>query len=52
MRIGLLGSSFDTGNMGVDALGESTVKCILYRWPNAQITLLDSGNDPGKGHTQ
>jgi len=43
MRIGLLGASFDTGNMGVNALAESAIKCILHRWPDAQITLLDSG---------
>lgn len=43
MRIGLLGASFDTGNLGVSALAESTVKCITNRWPDAEITLLDSG---------
>ena len=42
-RIGLLGASFDTGNMGVSALAESAIKCILYRWPDADITLLDGG---------
>lgn len=41
--IGLLGASFDTGNMGVSALAESAIKCILHRWPDAEITLLDSG---------
>jgi len=43
VRIGLLGAAFDTGNMGVSALAESATKCILYRWPEAEITLLDSG---------
>ena len=43
IRIGLLGASFDTGNMGVSALAESSIKCILNRWPNAEVTLLDSG---------
>jgi len=42
MRIGLLGASFDTGNMGVSALAESTIKCILHRWPDAEVALLDS----------
>jgi colanic acid/amylovoran biosynthesis protein len=43
VRIGLLGAAFDTGNMGVSALAESAVKCILHRWPDAEITLLGSG---------
>jgi polysaccharide pyruvyl transferase WcaK-like protein len=41
--IGLLGAAFDTGNMGVSALAESAIKCILHRWPDAEVTLLDSG---------
>lgn len=44
MRIGLLGANFDTGNMGVSALAESAIKCILHRWPDAEVTLLDSGH--------
>jgi polysaccharide pyruvyl transferase WcaK-like protein len=44
MKIGLLGISFDTGNMGVSALAESSIKVILNRWPNAEVTLLDSGS--------
>ncbi len=43
MKIGLLGASFDTGNLGVNALAESSIKCILHCWPDAQIILLDSG---------
>ncbi len=39
----LLGASFDTGNLGVSTLAESSIKCILKRWPDAQITLLASG---------
>jgi polysaccharide pyruvyl transferase WcaK-like protein len=46
--IGLLGAALDTGNMGVSALAESAIKCILHRWPNAEITLLDSGYLPGE----
>jgi len=48
IRIGLLGASFDTGNLGVSALAESTIKCILYRWPNAQIVLIASSREAGK----
>jgi colanic acid/amylovoran biosynthesis protein len=42
VSIGLLGASFDTGNMGVSALAESVVKCILCKWPQAEIIMLDS----------
>jgi len=27
-KIWLLGASFDTSNMGINALGESSIKCI------------------------
>jgi len=46
MKICLLGASFDTGNMGVNALAESTIKIILNRWPEAEIVLLGSGLTP------
>ena len=46
MNICLLGASFDTGNMGVSALAESSIKVILNRWPDAEIILLGSGEDP------
>ena len=48
MRIGLLGATFDTGNMGVSALAESSIKIILYRWPDCNITLLGMGREPGQ----
>jgi polysaccharide pyruvyl transferase WcaK-like protein len=43
VRVGLLGASFDTGNLGVNALAESSIKCILHRWPDATVHLLASG---------
>lgn len=46
MKICLLGASFDTGNMGVNALAESSIKIILNRWPEAEIVLLGSGLTP------
>jgi colanic acid/amylovoran biosynthesis protein len=49
-RIGLLGASFDTGNMGVSALAESSIKIIINRWPDAEITLLGCGYVPGEYH--
>lgn len=42
-KICLLGASFETGNLGVSALAESSIKVILNRWPDAEIVLL--GND-------
>ncbi len=50
MRIGLLGASFDTGNLGVSALAESSIKIVLNRWPGAEVTLLDSGCTKGEHH--
>jgi len=47
IRVGLLGASFDTGNMGVSALAESCVKCILYRWPDAEIISVGSDRNWG-----
>lgn len=48
MRIGLLGASFDSGNMGVSALAESSIKIIVNRWPNAKVILLGSGRELGE----
>jgi len=42
-KICLLGVSFDTGNMGVSALAESSIKIIVNRWPDAEVTLLGTG---------
>ncbi len=43
IKICLLGPSFGTGNLGVDALVESSIKVIINRWPDAEVTLLGSG---------
>ncbi len=48
MQICLLGASFDTGNMGVSALAESSIKIILNRWPDAEVVLLGSGSTDGE----
>lgn len=48
MKIGLLGASFETGNLGVSALAESSIKVILERWPAAEVILLGSGRKPGE----
>lgn len=46
LKIGLLGASFDTGNLGVSALAESSIKIIFHKWPNARVTLVGSGYTP------
>lgn len=50
MQICLLGASFDTGNMGVSALAESSIKVILNRWPDAKVKLLGAGLKEGEHH--
>ncbi len=50
MKIGLLGASFDTGNLGVSALAESSIKLILNRWPEAEVTIIGSAYEPQQHH--
>jgi len=38
-KIWLLGAPLNTSNMGVSALGFSSMKCILHRWNNAEIII-------------
>jgi polysaccharide pyruvyl transferase WcaK-like protein len=45
VKIALLGASLETGNLGVSALAESSIKIILNRWPDADIVLLRSGRE-------
>ncbi len=42
----LLGASLETGNLGVSALAEGSLRCILHRWPEAEIVQLGSGYEP------
>lgn len=42
----VLGASFKTGNLGVNALAESTIQLLQQRWPQAEIILLASGYEP------
>lgn len=51
-QIGLLGASFDTGNLGVSALAWSSIKIILNRWPHAEIILLGIGRQMGQSKLQ
>lgn len=43
IKICLLGASFETGNLGVSALAESSIKVILRKWPKAEIILFGCG---------
>jgi colanic acid/amylovoran biosynthesis protein len=40
-RVGLMGASFETGNMGVGALAAGAIRCIRTEWPNAEIFIVD-----------
>ena len=46
MRIGLIGASFETGNLGVGALAAGAIRCIHERWPHAQIYFFDYAKEP------
>jgi len=46
IKISLLGASFETGNLGVNALAEASVKVILSHWPDAEIAFFGSGFSP------
>jgi colanic acid/amylovoran biosynthesis protein WcaK/AmsJ len=48
MKILLIGATFATGNLGVSALADSSIECILCKWPEADIALLgvEPKNDP------
>lgn len=46
MKIGVLGADFSTGNLGVNALTEGTLCCILKSFPCATIFLLNYGRLP------
>ncbi len=41
----LLGATFDTGNLGVNALAAGAVTVARRRFPNARISLLDYGRE-------
>lgn len=46
-RVVILGASFDTGNLGVSALAWSSIKLILRRWPDAEVSIWGTGRHPG-----
>jgi len=45
-RIGLIGASFGTGNMGVGALAAGSIRCLSNQWPEAEVYILDYAKQP------
>jgi colanic acid/amylovoran biosynthesis protein len=43
VRVILFGAGFSTDNLGVGALTVGGIKCLLLRYPQAEISLLDYG---------
>ena len=41
IRACILGATFNTNNMGVSMLAAGAIRCILHRFPQARITMLD-----------
>ena len=46
MKIGVLGATFETGNMGLGALAAGTIQCLRHRFPEANVFLLDFSREP------
>lgn len=46
MKICLLGVSFDTNNMGVNALTVGSITAALRQFPDAEISILDYAKEP------
>jgi colanic acid/amylovoran biosynthesis protein len=45
-RVCLLGVSFETGNMGVNALTYAILRCVLAQLPDAEIAILGYAHQP------
>jgi polysaccharide pyruvyl transferase WcaK-like protein len=43
MKVCILGATFDTANMGVSMLTAGAIRCVVRRFPDAQITICDYG---------
>ena len=48
LKIGFQGAYFKTGNLGVSALAESSIKIIFNRWPDVKVTLFSGGSKTGE----
>jgi colanic acid/amylovoran biosynthesis protein len=42
----LIGASYTTGNMGVDALLSGSIASVFHSYPNAEVVVLDYGREP------
>jgi len=42
-RVTILGATFNTGNRGVSMLAAGAIQCVLHRFPQASIDMLDYG---------
>ena len=49
-RILLLGATFSTQNMGVGALAAGALRCLLTRYPGAEVRLLDYDEESSVHH--
>lgn len=49
-KICLLGASFGTGNMGLNALTMGTLKAFFHRFPDGELFLLDYGKEGATYH--
>jgi len=45
LRISLLGATPDNTNMGVNVLAVGSIKCVINRFPDADISFFDYGKD-------
>lgn len=45
LKIGFLGASLGNPNLGVEALSEASIKCMLHQWPDAQVVLLGGARE-------
>ena len=48
LKIGFQGAYFETGNLGVSALAESSIKIIFNRWPDVKVILFSRGSKTGE----
>lgn len=46
IRIGILGATFETPNLGVGALAAGAIRCLRSSYPQAQLFFLDYAHQP------
>jgi polysaccharide pyruvyl transferase WcaK-like protein len=45
-QIIIIGASFGTGNLGVNALAWASIKIIVAKWPSSKIVIVGAGRHP------